>query len=497
MKSAMALSLLLCTAFVGALAKQQGNLRASVLSATTQNSTMLEMTSDSVVPKEKRKSFVALEGNGWCVDGSGKESVARTDSLRMSCATAQNLCLRDDMCVAFACVTDLEMAVLYTTTNCAFACDNLNWIVHPDAIAKSGYDRYKIEMAPWKRGTCFVVESSRNGDIINSHTGTTSCDFETDLCGWQPTGLYKWKIGGGTAKTPETGPRAAHGGTGYALVDASGINNPSKKFLLDSPALQSGATADTQTVLYFWYHMQGTNMGSLKLICDADTEGGKKIEPFSKSGDQGQGWKKGMVEVPPTQCTFEATTGSSEKSDIALDDIVLYQVEDQAFTCDFETNLCDWEIGAEGGWQRNKHGTTGTGVKAGTTGPKSGAEGLEAYYVYLETNPDNYPKKTFTFSSKEFLAATDSDIKFKYNMNGKDMGTLKLVATLGDDTTETIFEKSGQQGDEDSQGFTPWLEATATVPKNTKKLTFMGTTGDSTTSDMAIDAIQYKFGKLY
>lgn len=149
MKSAMIRSFaVLCVASVGALKVN-----------------ILKSNSSEEIPLNQRRTFVALPGNGWCVDASGKESTARTKSLRMSCAAAQRMCAQDDMCVAFACVESLQMAVLYTSTGCVLGCDVMKWLIHPDAIAKSGYDSHVLEMAPWKAGSCFVDERSRHGSL--------------------------------------------------------------------------------------------------------------------------------------------------------------------------------------------------------------------------------------------------------------------------------------------------------------------------------------------
>jgi len=479
MKSAMGRSFaVLCVASVGAL-------KVNILSESNSSEEMniseevfFETVYEAGIPVSERKTFVALPGNGWCVDASGKESTARTKSLRMSCSQAQRMCVRDDMCVAFACVENLQMAVLYTSTNCVFGCDVMKWLIHPDAIAKSGYDSHVVEMAPWKAGSCFVDERARHGSLINEKTDTTNCDFETDTCGWTIKGPFKWKKSSHTSAEMATGPRAAESGTGFLIASASSALFQGKTFEVISPFLGEGTVTGKQSLMSFWYSMDGALMGDLEFWCDTK-DGRRKL--WSKEGNQGAGWKKATVEVPATQCRFKAITAKSSSTDIGLDDITFEQ-KLADISCNFDEGLCDnWEV-ATTGWLRNK-GTSDTG----DTGPTSGAGGADSSYMYLEASGMGMAQP-FELNSREFLLDADTDLKFKYSMHGANMGTLKLDVVTADGTVQKKWEMIGQQNADSAV----WLEATVSIPAGAKQLKFTGITGTGgDKSDMAIDDVEF------
>jgi len=465
MKSAMAfLFAVLCVPLAGAL-------KTNVLEADSE-----------AIPLDERRTFKALPGNGWCVDASGHEGTARTKSLRMSCAAAQQMCAKDDMCVAFACVQQLKMAVLYTNNNCEHGCDVMKWLIHPDAIAKSGYDSHNLDMAAWKQGVCYVDERARHGHLVNEKTDTTNCDFEKDTCGWTVKGLYKWKTEFSTAHSAETGPHAAHSGVGFLVAGSSSSLSQEKTFELISPFLGEDDVTGKQSILYFWYSMDGASMGNLELWCDAK-DGRAKL--WEKIGNQGHGWRKAMVEVPPTQCRFKAITAGTT-SDIAIDDVVFVQTQANR-NCNFNDNLCAWEI-ASAGWQRTKGATD-----SGDTGPTNGAGGADSSYLYVEASGQNYPSKTFELKSAEFLTHEGANLKFKYNMHGAKMGTLKVDVVFEDGSVQTKWEKLGEQNNDPAE----WLEAQVAIPAAAKQIKFVGITGLGDKSDMAIDDVEFEFKSKY
>jgi len=443
-------------------------------------------TSTAFVPL----GFHALQGNGWCVDSTGQEATARTETLSLSCPNAQTLCEKDSMCVAFACISSGNHAVLYTTTNCAFGCDRLDWIHHPKQIVAAGYDSSNELYAAWDEGVCYVSEAARK---VERSADSTTCDFEHDICGWSPVSDHKWFRASGTNHAADTGPHAAHSGTGFVLVDSSGANSNSK-FILESPSLSNYATSSDQVLLHFWYHMMGSGMGDLSLACSTDSQSSRTI--WQQKGQQAKGWTEVMVEIPQGTCQFEADTGPNDQSDIALDDITITKSAPNR-NCTFESeDLCGmWEItpGVESpgpGWSRS------TGEYAlSETGPSQAADGQGKYYLYVNSRGNNSPGKTFYLKSKPFRSIQASKIEFKYHMYGAGMGTLALNIKKQDGSTVELWKKSGSQQNSATEA---WLDAAVDIPVEAEMIEFVATTkdGDRTLAqhgDMAIDDITFAF----
>ena len=82
-------------------------------------------------------------------------------------------------------------------------------------------------------------------------------------------------------------------------------------------------TGQTDICLSFKYSMNGDEtMGSLNVLVD---DGTQEEEVFEESGDKGADWQDGSVRIPARpsgyEIVFEVETGTSYRSDIALDDI--------------------------------------------------------------------------------------------------------------------------------------------------------------------------------
>ncbi len=127
-----------------------------------------------------------------------------------------------------------------------------------------------------------------------------------------------------------TGPIGDHTGnnTGgnYMYVEAGNTGaSPSKVATLQSNCYNIAAL--TSPYLTFWYHMRGSQMGSL--VVDINNNGTVISNVWSTSGDKGLEWKQGWLDLAPylgqtnLRFRFRATTGSGALSDIAIDDVVV------------------------------------------------------------------------------------------------------------------------------------------------------------------------------
>jgi hypothetical protein len=134
-----------------------------------------------------------------------------------------------------------------------------------------------------------------------------------------------FSINSGGTPSSSTGPSSASGGTNYIYLETSSPNYPSKVGILGSPCYDlSNAVSATLT---FDYHMYGSTMGSLAI--EVSTDGGQTwaATGWSKSGDQGNQWFTDSIDFSSYQTSqvsfrFVATSGTSWRSDIALDNIV-------------------------------------------------------------------------------------------------------------------------------------------------------------------------------
>ncbi|MFV0268591.1 MAG: LamG-like jellyroll fold domain-containing protein, partial [Draconibacterium sp.] len=120
-----------------------------------------------------------------------------------------------------------------------------------------------------------------------------------------------------------------------------------------------------------------------------------------------------------------------------------------------------------------------------STGPTAAQDG--SYYYYVEASSPNNPSKTAVLESSCFDLTGESSAEFSFysHMYGSAMGTLSLEATTDGTNWNSLWSKSGNQGNE-------WFQATvnlSTYLGGKVKLRFYGTTGSNYYSDMAIDNV--------
>ncbi|XP_022059717.2 MAM domain-containing protein 2-like [Acanthochromis polyacanthus] len=150
------------------------------------------------------------------------------------------------------------------------------------------------------------------------------CDFEAGLCGYtqdklSDAGDWEWRRG--NTPTSYTGPRADHTtGLGYYLYMEASPMLPGQNARLLSRPLRG--TRGPQC-LRFFYHMYGSGTGQLRVHIHKDGEDGLL---WQRSGEQSIAWLRAQVEYQcdsQHQIVLEAIRGSSVRSDIAIDDIIL------------------------------------------------------------------------------------------------------------------------------------------------------------------------------
>lgn len=138
---------------------------------------------------------------------------------------------------------------------------------------------------------------------------------------------FDWSVTAGTTPTTNTGPSSDHttGSGNYFYAESDG--NLNRYALLESPVINVAQA--TQASMEFWYHMLGTNMGTLTVELFADGQLAT-ANLFSVSGQQsanGADWQKASIDLTPylpaqsITLRFRAEIGSGNLSDIAIDDI--------------------------------------------------------------------------------------------------------------------------------------------------------------------------------
>jgi len=133
-------------------------------------------------------------------------------------------------------------------------------------------------------------------------------------------------------------------------------------------------------------------------------------------------------------------------------------------------------------WALNSGGTGSS-----NTGPLAAYEGN--YYFYIEASSPNYSYKTATIESPCFDLSNENQASFSFNYHmygASNMGSLILEVTTDGDNWNTLWSKSGNQGNS-------WQAENIDLSSylgQTIKLRFVGQTSNTWQGDMAIDNLE-------
>ncbi|AZQ42738.1 endonuclease [Nonlabens ponticola] len=134
-------------------------------------------------------------------------------------------------------------------------------------------------------------------------------------------------------------------------------------------------------------------------------------------------------------------------------------------------------------WSRKSGGTPSSG-----TGPSSASSGSD--YIFMESSSPNYSSKRAVLYSPcvNIPSSGSPQFEFKYHMYGaSNMGSLSVQASLDGTNWNTIWSRSGNQGNQ-------WRTATLNLDsfKGEKlQLRFNGVTGTTWQGDMAVDNVKF------
>ncbi|WP_442265658.1 M36 family metallopeptidase [Tenacibaculum sp. ZS6-P6] len=145
----------------------------------------------------------------------------------------------------------------------------------------------------------------------------------------------------------------------------------------------------------------------------------------------------------------------------------------------------------DGNWVRDASGTPSSG-----TGPSSGADGN--FYMFLEASTNgstgqigNNATAILLSPCYDLSALSNATFSFSNHMYGTSVGSLKLEASTDGATWTSIWNQSGNQG---NQWNAVNVDLAAYLGETAVRLRFVGTTGSSWSSDIAIDAISLSTG---
>ena len=139
-----------------------------------------------------------------------------------------------------------------------------------------------------------------------------------------PDAPATWTRKHGSTPTPNTGPSSAHDGNFYLFTEADSHLN--QDFVLDVLPVFSESSE-----LELWYHMYGSDVGSLTVEMAA--VGSSSWMPiWSMSGQQqtsyDDAWRRAVIPIQPTTASMvriHAVTGSGAMSDIAIDGVWVHE----------------------------------------------------------------------------------------------------------------------------------------------------------------------------
>ncbi len=149
--------------------------------------------------------------------------------------------------------------------------------------------------------------------------------FESSSFAWNQSteDNINWTRRTGGTPSSNTGPSSASEASYYMYIEASSPNYPSKNAFLDSDCFDLSSLSEAS--ISFDYHMYGSTMGTL--LVQAKIGNGSWTNLWTINGDQGNSWKFAEINLADyvgndeVVLSFNGTTGTSYRSDIAIDNI--------------------------------------------------------------------------------------------------------------------------------------------------------------------------------
>ncbi|MFY7672213.1 trypsin-like peptidase domain-containing protein [Tenacibaculum sp. MEBiC06402] len=147
--------------------------------------------------------------------------------------------------------------------------------------------------------------------------------------------------------------------------------------------------------------------------------------------------------------------------------------------------------GDDGNWVRDASGTPSSG-----TGPSSGANG--SFYMFLEASTNGSTGQIGSNATAilqspcfDLSGLSSATFSFSNHMYGTSVGSLRLEASTNGTTWTSLWSNSGNKG---NQWNSESVNLSAYLGQSEVRLRFVGTTGTSWSSDIAIDNLSLTSG---
>ncbi len=184
---------------------------------------------------------------------------------------------------------------------------------------------------PYSFTTIALVNSFPSCEDFESFSlCNTSCGNSCILSGgWAnlSTDDIDWTIDENGTPSNNTGPTSDHtngnSSGNYLYTEATGSCS-SKTAIMATPVYDFSSVANPS--IEFWYHMLGSNMGTLQLEIESPYESNNWVNIFSRSGAQGSSWNLASINLSAyagnhVRFQFTGATGAGFASDMAIDDV--------------------------------------------------------------------------------------------------------------------------------------------------------------------------------
>ncbi|CAE7688605.1 unnamed protein product [Symbiodinium sp. CCMP2592] len=283
-----------------------------------------------------------------------------------------------------------------------------------------------------------------------------TCEFGFDTCLWQSTGASSWQLAGD-----------ADG----QWLEAVQSGSQASQWILETAALFN---TTEEKALVFDYELNGSGTVALELQHQASATGGWQ-RLWTQSGSRDAGWHAAIVTIPSSTMSLRLLANSTDDADVVRIDSLheaSFLHDWSSISCGFESDYCAWSTSSHA-WLRRSGTTASLG-----TGPDGAAEGES--YVYTEASDNE--NKEFILTSDLFDPSPEArHLHFYFHMYGEHTGSLQMETLRSSGWTQ-LWSRLGAQG-------TQWGLAQVMLPHDARAVRFVGTTGDSFRSDMALDGI--------
>ena len=311
---------------------------------------------------------------------------------------------------------------------------------------------------------------------------------------------------GGTG--PQSAPYGALGTSGYAYIESSTPNYPSKQAWLDGRCDFTNVASPQITVNYHMYASNGVNYGPGILQLDV-YDGTSWTYDIWNNTNGDIDWQSATIDLsayaglPYVILSWTGYT-TGWQSDVCIDELLIEDAggggplvvdtypynegfdsePNAATTCCSDVNLTSagWKngVGDDCDWKPRDINTPSL-----NTGPTTDESGV-GKYLYMEASAC-YSKTAYLLSPKfDFTQELSPFIQFYYHMYGSSVAMMTLEWSLDGTQWFPAWSQSGNQGNSWKLGFAdlPMLKGVEAYFRIT------GTTGTNYESDMGFDGFQ-------